>query len=65
VSIEGHLTADDAYFTGQAAAFDDPDTFKAELTTHARQFATAGRAPASFAASVAAADPHTIWALGT
>jgi pimeloyl-ACP methyl ester carboxylesterase len=64
VSIQGNLTADDAYFTGQAAGFDNPDTFKAALTAQARRLAAAGRVPASFSESVAAADPYTIWALG-
>jgi len=61
VSIEGNLTADDAFFTGQAARYDDPAAYQATLLA---QLVTGGQAPASFAASLAAADAATIWALG-
>jgi len=64
VSIEGNLTADDAFFTGQAAGFDDAEAFKAHLAGQARRLAAEGRAPASFADSIGAADAHTVWTLG-
>jgi len=64
VSIEGNLTADDAFLTGQAAGYADPDEFKTSLAAQIDQLVTAGRAPASFAESVRAADAATMWALG-
>lgn len=64
ISIEGNLTAADAFFTGQAAAFDDAHAFKHSLTAQVQDLAADGQAPASFADSVAAADPHTMWTVG-
>jgi pimeloyl-ACP methyl ester carboxylesterase len=64
VSIEGNLTADDAYLTGQAADFDDPAEFKHHLSRLVDQLVAAGKAPASYAASVRVADAETMWALG-
>lgn len=64
ISIEGNLTAADAFFTGQAAAFDDALAFKHSLTAQVQHLAAAGQAPPSFAHSVAVADPHAMWTLG-
>lgn len=64
VSIEGNLTAEDAFFTGQAASYDSAEDFRAELAGQARGLAAEGRAPVSFADSIAAGDAHTMWTLG-
>jgi pimeloyl-ACP methyl ester carboxylesterase len=64
VSIEGNLTAHDAFLTGQAAGHDDPVEFKASLAVQIDTLVAAGEAPASFAESVRAADAATMWALG-
>jgi pimeloyl-ACP methyl ester carboxylesterase len=64
VSIEGNLTADDAYFTGQAAGHDDPAGYQRTLLAQIEQLQTGGQAPASFAAALRSADAATIWALG-
>jgi pimeloyl-ACP methyl ester carboxylesterase len=64
VSIEGNLVADDAYLTGQAVNHDEPDEFKRSLATQVARLASAGKAPASFAEAVRAADAPTMWALG-
>lgn len=63
VSIEGNLTAHDAFLTGQAASYDDPDEFKASLAVQIVTLVAAGEAPASFAESVRAADAATMLAL--
>jgi pimeloyl-ACP methyl ester carboxylesterase len=64
VSIEGNLSADDAYFTGQAAGHNDPAEYQSTLLAQIDQLVVGGQAPASFAASLRAADAATIWALG-
>jgi pimeloyl-ACP methyl ester carboxylesterase len=64
VSIEGNLSADDAYFTGQAADHHDPAEYRSTLLAQIEQLVTGGRAPASFAAALRCADAATIWALG-
>jgi pimeloyl-ACP methyl ester carboxylesterase len=64
VSIEGNLGADDAYFTGQAVGYDDPAEYQTNLLAQIEQLVAGGQAPASFAASLRAADAATIWALG-
>lgn len=64
VSIEGNLTAQDGYFSGRAARHDDPSAFKDVLTGQVRRLVEDGRAPASYARSVAAADAYSMWTLG-
>jgi pimeloyl-ACP methyl ester carboxylesterase len=64
VSIEGNLSADDAYFTGQAAGHHDPAEYQATLLAQVERLVSRGEAPATFAASLRAADAATIWALG-
>jgi pimeloyl-ACP methyl ester carboxylesterase len=64
VSIEGNLTAQDAYLTGQAVKYDDPEAFKANLATKVDELVSAGQAPETFARSVGGADAATMWALG-
>lgn len=64
ISIEGNLTVDDAYLTGQATTFDDPAAFKRHLAGHVATWVAAGTAPASYAASVHDADAHAMWSFG-
>jgi pimeloyl-ACP methyl ester carboxylesterase len=65
VSIEGNLTADDGYFSGQAVQFDDPHAFKHNFSGQVRTLVAAGQAPATYAGSVAAADALSIYAATT
>jgi pimeloyl-ACP methyl ester carboxylesterase len=64
VSIEGNLTPDDAYFSGQAARYADPATFKHDYLEQIEYLVAAGRAPASYAESVALSDPDCMWIIG-
>ncbi|WP_433323040.1 alpha/beta fold hydrolase [Spirillospora sp. CA-294931] len=64
MSLEGNLTAEDAYFSGQAADHPDPASFKAAFAARVREMVAEGRVPASYAESVEAADAASMWALG-
>jgi pimeloyl-ACP methyl ester carboxylesterase len=64
VSLEGNLTAEDAYFSGQAADYADPAGFKRAFAAQVRELVAADRAPASYAESVETADAECMWALG-
>ncbi|MFD5922797.1 alpha/beta fold hydrolase [Kitasatospora sp. NPDC058201] len=64
VSIEGNLTPQDGYFSGQAARHDVPGAFKDDFSGQVRRLVEDGRAPASYARSVAVADSYSMWALG-
>jgi pimeloyl-ACP methyl ester carboxylesterase len=64
VSIEGNLTAQDGYFSGQATRHNDPHTFKRVFADQVRRLVEDGQAPACYADSVAAADPRSMYTLG-
>jgi pimeloyl-ACP methyl ester carboxylesterase len=64
VSIEGNLTAQDSYFSGQATRHDAPAAFKHAFAEQVRTLVADGRAPATYAESVAVADPLSMWSLG-
>lgn len=63
-SIEGNLTPDDAYFSGQAADYSDADTFKqamlAGIWARAQEMAILQR----YYAELVHADPQAMWRLG-
>jgi len=63
ISLEGNLTADDAYFSGTAADFDDADEFKAAFLKRLMNF---GDDPiiAAYRKRVVQADPIALWELG-
>lgn len=63
-SIEGNLTAEDAYFSGRAADFDDANRFKQRFLDDIWDLAQTGRIPRRYFASVALADPLSMWQLG-
>jgi pimeloyl-ACP methyl ester carboxylesterase len=63
-SIEGNLTEADAYFSGQAAQYDDADVFKREFTESIWRMAGESRAVRRYFASLAFADAETLWRLG-
>jgi pimeloyl-ACP methyl ester carboxylesterase len=67
-SIEGNLTEEDAYFSGAAANFDDPELYKQDLLTRVRALAGQGVDDASrtlsrYCASVKAASAEVLWRL--
>lgn len=64
LSLEGNITADDAYFSGTAADYADPEEFHAAFLS--RLSAKAQSAPifARYHGEVAKADPKALWQLG-
>jgi pimeloyl-ACP methyl ester carboxylesterase len=63
-SIEGNLTAEDAYFSGRAADFDDPLTFKQRLLDDIWTMAQEQVPLRRYFASAVLADPRAMWELG-
>jgi len=64
VSLEGNLTAEDAYFSGRTTRYDDAVTFKNDFCAAIHELVAAGCAPASYARAVQAADATCMWRLG-
>ncbi|MEM0930180.1 MAG: alpha/beta hydrolase [Pseudomonadota bacterium] len=64
VSLEGNLTAEDAYFSGTAADFEEPEAFRQAFL--ARLYTMASREPviARYRQIVTDADPLALWELG-
>jgi pimeloyl-ACP methyl ester carboxylesterase len=63
-SIEGNLTADDAYFSGRAADFDDASTFKRRFLDDVWAMAQRRVILRRFFAAAVRADPMAMWRLG-
>jgi len=63
-SIEGNLTAEDAYFSGRAADFDDPHAFKGRLLDDLWTMAQTQPILRRFHGTMTLADPVTMWTLG-
>lgn len=63
-SIEGNLTPDDAFFTGKAADFDDPQTFKERFLEDIWEMGRRDRPLRHYYSGAAVADARTLWALG-
>jgi pimeloyl-ACP methyl ester carboxylesterase len=63
-SIEGNLTAEDAYFSGRAADFDDPYAFKQRFLDDLWNMAQAQPILRRFHGTAAMADPVAMWSLG-
>jgi pimeloyl-ACP methyl ester carboxylesterase len=63
-SIEGNLTAQDAYFSGRAADFDDPLTFKQRFLDDIWTMAQEQLPLRRYFASAVLADPTVMWELG-
>jgi len=64
LSIEGNITADDAYFSGTAANFDDPATFRAAFLSKLAEKGQSSPIFARYHDNVAKADPQALWQLG-
>jgi hypothetical protein len=63
-SIEGNLTADDAYFSGRAADFDDACLFKQSFLDEIWKMAQMRGVLRRFFATAVLADPIALWPLG-
>lgn len=63
-SIEGNLTAEDAYFSGRAADFDDPYVFKQRLLDDLWTMAQTQAPLRRFHGAMMQADAVAMWALG-
>lgn len=64
VSVEGNLTPADAYFSGQAVAYDDPHEFQMTLRHQIDEMAADDKPTHRHASSLASADALTLWTLG-
>ena len=64
LSLEGNLTADDAYFSGTAADHADPDAFRAAFLQRLDDMAVAQPIIRRYRAIASIADPRALWELG-
>ena len=64
ISLEGNLTAADAYFSGTAADHPDPQAFRSAFLARLQRGADADPILARYRAIVADADPDALWQLG-
>ncbi len=64
VSLEGNLTAEDAYFSGTAADYDDAETFKTAFLARLDEMAEAQPVVRRYAETVQQAAPRALWELG-
>ena len=64
VSLEGNLTAEDAYFSGTAADYDDAESFKTAYLDRLEEMAEAQPVVRRYAETVGHADPQALWELG-
>lgn len=63
-SIEGNLTADDAYFSGRAADFNDAHEFKQRFLDDLWAMTQSNAGLRRYHAGVVMADPVALWELG-
>ncbi len=64
LSLEGNLTAEDAYFSGTAADYDDPDSFRTAFLARLDEMAETALVIGRYREKVAKADPLALWQLG-
>ena len=64
LSLEGNLTAADAYFSGSAAGFDEPEVFHADLLAQLDERAENSPVVRRYRDQVERAEPRSIWELG-
>lgn len=65
LSLEGNITAEDAYFSGTAADYDDPRVFRAAFLQRLDEMAASAPIIARYRQCVSQADPLALWQLGT
>ena len=64
ISLEGNLTADDAYYSGTAADFDNAADFRRAFLARLDELAKSQQIIARYRSIVAKADPEAMWELG-
>jgi len=64
VSLEGNITAEDAYFSGTAADYDDPYIFKSAFLKRLEAMSQSQPMIARYFQVVSQADPMALWQLG-
>ena len=64
ISLEGNITAEDAYFSGTAADYDDPSAFRSAFLSRLDEMATDAPIIKRYRQSVSEADPLALWQLG-
>nr|WP_255590431.1 alpha/beta hydrolase [Marinicella sp. NBU2979] len=64
VSLEGNLSATDAYFSGQAANYKEPHQFYQHFLKTVFNLTAEGIVPKSYFAGLRFADPLALWTLG-
>ena len=64
ISVEGNLVKEDAYFSGKTADFADPLEFYRWHVVQMKNLMAAGKVPDTYLASLAMADPESLWRLG-
>jgi pimeloyl-ACP methyl ester carboxylesterase len=65
LSLEGNLTAEDAYFSGTAANYDSPVDFRAAFLERLDKMAADNPVIARYRERVSQADPPALWQLGS
>lgn len=64
ISLEGNITADDAYFSGTAADYDSAEAFHSAFLSRLDKMAASAPIIARYRSKVAQADPVALWQLG-
>ncbi len=64
VSLEGNLTAEDAYFSGTASEYADATSFRAAFLARLDELGASDPIVARYRRVVARADPRALWELG-
>lgn len=64
ISIEGNLTPADAFFSGRAVRYQDPQAFARELCADVDRAAMDDPPLQPYAAGLRGVDPHALWSLG-
>ena len=65
ISLEGNLTAEDAYFSGTAADFETPEAFRDAFLERLTEMVKTEPVIARYREAVSKADPLALWQLGT
>ena len=64
ISLEGNLAPEDAYFSGTAAQYQNPEDFRAAFLARLGEMAKGQPEVARYKAQVETADPQALWELG-
>ena len=64
LSLEGNITAEDAYFSGTAADYDDPAAFRIAFLDRLEEMSQTAPIIERYRQAVSEADPVALWQLG-